>query len=103
MVDASLSEHTRDPDLERHLGRRHQSLCRKMASAILHAMAEVDVTFEEMDGRLEMPATFCRNCLLRLIDGDSVSLRDLSDLVHALGCEVSISIMPKEGGEIIPF
>jgi len=74
----------------------YRRLCREIASEIVAAMAFRDMGFEQMAPVIGSTAGALKRKLDRLIAGQSISLRDVSDLAWALDCRLSFRLVPRE-------
>ena len=68
----------------------HRKLCRMVASVIIRAMAEADVSFAQMDERLGKPLGFSKAYVNKLVNPSPKlkELREISDLATALDAEI---------------
>ena len=80
------------------LDRAARRLARHVAAVLLQAMAELDVSFEMIDARLDARPGSSRRYLMRLADGrGDMGLRTLAHLALGIGVEVNISLAQREG------
>ncbi len=72
-------------------------LARIVASALIQAMAERDMSFEDVDRRLERRRGWTRRYIYRLADGrPQKGLRVLGEVSWALDAEINFRITPME-------
>lgn len=82
---------------EMKAARRH--LCRSIASVIVRAMADADITFTEMAVRIGQREKTVRRWVNALIDGRSkgVGLSEVADMLFACnGAVLEMKLRPKE-------
>lgn len=68
--------------------RARRTFCRRIAAAIIEAMAETDMDFDKIDDRTEM-AIPSASVISALVSGpaDNISLREIAEIAWAIGCE----------------
>ena len=90
MSDADHAEAVSD----HHLLAGRRRLARRIAAAVVTAMAETDTSFEQMAERLGMRTdTLLRSWFFTLADGGTdVALSQVSDLFLGCGCELTLSL-----------
>jgi hypothetical protein len=74
------------------LGRARRKLKKKVAAALITAMAETDADYEFMGKRLGDTPENIEQYIVGLISGKSKCMEELSDLLLALGCEFSFGL-----------
>ena len=89
---------------DHHLLAARRRLARRIAAAVVTAMAETDTSFEQMAQRLGMRTdTLLRSWLFTLADGSTdVAFCRVSDLFLGCGCERTLSLRashPRQGEE----
>lgn len=77
---------------EMDMARARRKMKRKIASALIAAMAETDADYKFIATRLGQDAEEIERWLVGLISGDSKCGDEASDLLLALGCEFDFSI-----------
>ncbi len=67
-------------------------LSRHFAAALIEAMSRLNASFVEMDAALGVRRGHCWRALQRLIHGKTSDLRDVSDILTALDCDLEIKL-----------
>ena len=88
-----------EPIPKEQLDRACRALCRRVASAIIHAMAETDTSVTTIAYRLGKEAHEIQKQIDMLICGESLTLENISDILFALDCEVHFSLVRRETEE----
>ncbi len=68
--------------------------CRRVAAAIITAMAETDTGIDVIAARLGKKSEAIKVLIDRLIAGQSASLDKISEILWAMGCELAFSLTP---------
>jgi hypothetical protein len=84
----------RIPDAD--LLRARRKMCRQIAAAIIGAMADEDMGFDQVAARLDVPETAVRRWMKQMIDGTSHDLDAVSDMTLAMGCEMVFSLPARQ-------
>ena len=73
-------------------GRFRRRLARNVACGIIQAMRERDMSFEDIDTRLGNKPRTAFKFVVKLMNGDSMSLGLISDMMLALGAEITVQL-----------
>ena len=72
-----------------------RSLCRRIGAEIVKGMAYRDSDFALMAHRLNHPEEYVRQCIHDLIEGRTLDLSTISDLMLSLGLEFDFRFVEK--------
>lgn len=79
------------------LDRARRKMCRRIAAALVGAMAETDTGFDTIAARLGRSEASCRAFLRSMIDGTPPrnGLDLMSDFAFAMGCEIEFRVVKR--------
>lgn len=83
-----------DPIPQEELDRARRTTCRRVASAIVKAMAETDTSRKQIGDRVGGEPDDILAVVIRLTDGEPVALDKVSDIFVAMGVELTMSLAP---------
>lgn len=70
----------------------HLRWCRRVAAAIIQAMAETGVTYEAIEARIGQERGWAKRWLNKYIDGTTSEGRAMTDLCCAMNCEPTLTL-----------
>lgn len=78
------------------MDRAVRKMCRRVASMLIEAMAWRDMSYADVDARLERPKGFTKRQVIALSEGRAVNigLRTLAECAWALDVDVRFSVSP---------
>ena len=77
---------------ETDMARARRKMKRKIAAALITAMAETDADYAFIATRLDDDPTKIEKWITGLISGETRAMDEVSDLLLALGCEFDFSL-----------
>jgi hypothetical protein len=70
----------------------HLRWCRKVAAAIIQAMAETGMCYPDIEARIGQKSGWAKRWLNKYIDGTTTEGREMTDLCCALGVEPELRL-----------